>query len=204
MKPKLPFLLCASLTLFLWACKKSSNLPAPTNTIAGTYTLVSLHVKVTGTDQASQGGVTAKTITYTDYTTIDNGGTITITPDSMYATDMTYTVDTSVMVYEYENGQLLDSLVYPFYFNLPPTSSASKYRLITNDSIYYYGGGLIDPGLSGGSGTTTTQGGGGRYVLSGNILTLTSHLSQSYTDNSQGFPISVVNKGIETVVLQKQ
>jgi hypothetical protein len=204
MKPRLPLFLALSLMLFLWACKKNSNTPAPTNTIMGTYDLVSLSANFTSTNQASQGGVTVKTITYSKYTTIDNAGTITITSDSMYTSNMTYTVDTSVMVYEYENAQLIDSFEYPFYYNLPVSSGASRYRLITNDSIYYYAGGIIDMGLSGSSGTTSTQGGGGRYVLSGNVLTLTSHLNQSYIDNSQGFPISVVNKGIETVILQKQ
>jgi hypothetical protein len=203
MRTKLILALTGAILLFFVSCKKDSSKSPVTNAITGNYTFVSVSAVITSTTQLSQGGVVLKTTTVSDYTTIQNAGNIRITGDSMSASGLTYTVDTTLMVYEYQNNQLLDSFSYPFYFNLPPTNSGSKYRLISNDSIYYEGGGFISPGIAG-TGPSPVQGSGGKYVFSGNNLILTSHVNQNYTDNSTGTPVNVVNQGISTSILQKQ
>jgi hypothetical protein len=201
MSNKFTLFVTASVILVFSSCKKDSSGPPPVNTITGNYIFVSASADLTSTTQVSSGGVTLKTVSISKYTTIDNGGTLRITADTIYATGLTYSVDTTFLGYEYMNNQLIDSFSFPLTVTLSPTDEEVKYRLITSDSIYFDNGSLFS--VSGG-GSTATQPGGEKYVLNGNTLTLTGHVNQKNTDNSSGTPETITTTGIATTILQKQ
>jgi len=100
------------------------------------------------------------------FVTRNNIGTMTFAKDSMKASGIGYTVDTSYMAYFYYNGSIYDSSRQSLNYVIPPTSSTSKYSLIGTDSLYMPSGGILAVLDSSSTGQRC------KYVISGDSLTL--------------------------------
>ena len=156
-----PFLLI----LAVCACKKSNNNSNTSQGLVGTWNF--LGMKVQTKTVAVAGQVT--TVALSNFNTTNNLGAITFTKDSMSASGIGYTVDTSFMAYFYYGGQVYDSSLQTLNYTIQPTSASSKYSLIGTDSIYFPNGGILTALDSAATGQ------GCQFVLHGDSLTLTAN-----------------------------
>jgi hypothetical protein len=194
------FALCLlTVIVILSSCQKESSTDSNTATIEGTYKLKYLTSKTNSTITGDDG---EKAVTTSDYTTIDNQGTILFDNSNLSATGLTYTVDTIANVYLYQDNQLINSSSYPFQFTLPVSNSVASYKLIGADSIYFPGGSLTS-GV-GGSGSIPTGPSGGRYSLNGKLLTLTQNASKDSTFVDSGITFHMTESAVSSVVMEKQ
>ncbi len=178
------------------SCKKNNNDTAANN-LAGNWKFTSMTAQTESDNQYSDGGILYKTVTISQYTTLNNKGTVVITSSSMNSDSIAYAVSTNATAYNYQNGTLTDSTVYPLIFSVSPTSIAVTYNLIGKDSIYFPGGGLFGvPGSSSGSGA--------KYTVNGNALNLITTIVQDSTNSSYGIPITVHLTATVNSVLTKQ
>jgi hypothetical protein len=202
MKKQFIPLFCTALVLLAVSCKKSQD--GGSNAISGNYNLVNIHAHTHSIVDESDGiGDDLTTESVSDYISIDNGGGIDITGNTMSTVKFTYSVSTELLGAEYYNGVFQDSLSQPFDITIPPTSNSSTYKLIGTDSIYFPSGFISSP--SGGAPVQSVAV-GGKYALSGNTLTMTITLPpQVSTENeSGGITATLSSDAVETVTLQKQ
>ena len=176
MANKITFLSAFFVLLMVGACKKSnsgsSNTPNP---LTGTWNFVDLSSN--GNLTATESGlISAKLIDITDFTTIDNSGTITFTADSMAGSGIGYTIDTTYTTYTYIEGSAGDTVTTPYTTTISPTSSSTSYQLIGSDSIYFGSGTPFAVSLYAGD---TIKIEGAHFSISGNTLTLTSTIDQA-------------------------
>jgi hypothetical protein len=203
MRNKFTFALIGLILLTIVSCKKDNSNSGNTNkALEGQWTFVSMSAKTQSTQQYTQSGTVYKTVTVSNYTTTNNSGVVTISADSMIATGLAYSVATTAEGYDYQDGQLIDSVQAPFNFSLPATNSSSKYQSIGTDSLYFPGGGFIS--IAGSSAPQQSVGSGAKYVISGNTLTMTTYVTQTSTQTVSGVPISVTDQGTEITTLSKQ
>jgi hypothetical protein len=186
-----------SLIVMLGSCKKDKN--SNTAEIQGTYKLKYLTSKTSATATGSTGD---KSVTTSDYTTINNQGTLVFDNSNLTATGLTYTVDTDAKYSLYQDNQFIDSSSYPFTFTLPASNSMAAYQLIGADSIYFPLGSLTS-GV-GGTGSIQSGASGGRYSLTGNLLTLTQIASKDSTFVDSGETIHLTESAVSSVVMEKQ
>src|SRR5688572_7494685 len=93
-------LLFAVASLVLIGCAKEKSIDSTTNNnnnndndIIGTWKFVEFHAQTQSTMEYREAGIDMMTDTYSDYVSINNGGTVTITADKFNTTNMTYTVN---------------------------------------------------------------------------------------------------------------
>ena len=188
-----------AIIVMLASCKKDNNTDTNTTGIQGTYKFKYLTAKTSSILTSSDG---EKSVTTSDYTTINNQGAVMFDNSKMSSTGLTYTVDTIAKYSLYEGADLVDSSSFPFTFTLPSSSSASVYQLIGADSIYFPQGSVTS-----GVGTSgSIQGGpnGGRYSWNGNLLTITQIVSRDSSFEDSGETNHIVESAIASVVLEKQ
>jgi hypothetical protein len=77
-----------------------------------------------------------KSITTSDYTTIDNGGVFTINATTITSKDFKYSVNTTAKAYFYESNILIDSFEVPMVVGMPASTTSYTYRQIRPDSIF--------------------------------------------------------------------
>jgi len=161
---RLIFSIAAMGTLLTLAisCKKSSA--PPSNAVSGNWNFVNLSAQTQ--INAVMGGDT--TITYANYVTENNSGTLVFTLDSMDVNSLAYSVNSTATTYAYYKGLVYDSLTTPFTASLPATSIDVSYKLIGTDSIYFPNGGILTTGI-----TSTSQGEGAHFVINGDTLRMT-------------------------------
>jgi hypothetical protein len=112
--------------VILASCKKD-NKNNNSAGIEGTYKLKYLTAKTNSTTTDNSG---EKAVTTSDYTTINNQGTLVFTSSNLVATGLTYAIDTEAKYYVYDGADLIDSSSYPFTFTLPASNSVAQYQLI--------------------------------------------------------------------------
>ena len=183
----------------LASCKKDNNKDNNTSGIEGTFKLKYLTSKTNAITTVTDG---EKAITTSDYTTINNQGTIVFTGSTLSATGLTYTVDTEAKYYLYDGADLIDSSSVPFTFTLPASTSVAQYQLIAADSIYFPQGSMT----SGVGGTGSTQAGasGGHYSWNGKLLTITQIFSKDSTFEDSGEIVNLKESAVSSIVLEKQ
>jgi hypothetical protein len=193
---KITVLSAAVLIFTLGACKKSnSESNSNSNPLTGTWNFVNLNSDATLTATESIGPISGKIVDVTDFTTIDNSGTITFTADSMAGSEVGYTIDTSYTTYTYV-GSTADTVTTPYTTTISPTSSSTSYQLVGTDSIYFGSGTPFAVSLYAGD---TIKIEGAHFTISGNTLTLTSSINQTgtVTYNSITAPsVTVINSKI--------
>ena len=176
-------------TLFVFigllaACKKS-NQNGGSGSIQGTWKF--LYLAATTRDNATSAGGYSST-TFTSYKTIDNGGTVTFTTDSMEVTGLTYTVNTTATSYIYIGNVLQDSLPLPFNLTLPATNESIAIKAVGNDSLYAPNGGIVPANYSGVT-VSASQPSGVHYVISHDTLEMT----EIGTGSASGATVSAVS-----------
>ena len=186
-----------SLIVMLDSCKKDKN--SDTAGVQGTYKLKYLTSK---TNAVATGTTGDKSVTTSDYTTINNQGTLVFDNSNLTATGLTYTVDTDAKYSLFQDNQLIDSSSFPFTFTLPASTSMAAYLLIGADSIYFPQGSLTS-GV-GGTGSMQSGASGGRYSVTGNLLTLTQIFSKDSTFSDSGETIHLTESAVSSVVMEKQ
>jgi hypothetical protein len=194
----------AFICLFLISCSKEKSVDSSTgtpggpggpgsgsNSLLGNWKLVGINIKTKAVIEMNDAGLNVKTVTFSDYDTKDNQGTMKITSNKMESTNWGYSVDDVAVGYFYENNVLVDTLEFPLVVTIPPTSSSITYKLIGADSIHY-------------EATATSAPGGGRYKIENNVLTVTSYLSTQTTGSNQGVPFTQTNSAKSISTLHRQ
>lgn len=184
-----------AITVLIYSCKKDD---ANADTaIQGTYKLTYLTAKTNSTITDDDGG---KAVSTSDYTTIDNHGTIVFDASKLTTTGISYSVNSVSSNYFYQDNELIDSVSFPLVVTIPPISSAGTYKLIGADSIY------ISAGLvpTAGSGATVMEGSGGRYKMDGKVLTITEHFLKDSVFTESGISYHQRASGVSSIVMEKQ
>jgi hypothetical protein len=148
-------LLISTLIITFTACQKEKSAEIPENngntdgSELGTWNFISLHAITKETIEAPG----EKLVTVSDYTTIDNKGTITFQNSKMSANNISFSVNSIAKAYYYANGVLEDSVQAPFAGTIPATSSTSDYEKIGADSIHLKSSTLSVPESGGSTGS---------------------------------------------------
>jgi hypothetical protein len=193
-------LLAAFFALFIISCQKEiqseSGIPAgnagstpgtpngstgSASDLLGTWKFVSLQVKSKTTNLTNAGGAVMKAQSEAEYTTTNNGGTITFDATTMSTKNLTYTVNATVLTTMYENGVLLNSLSLPLQSILPPSNSTGQYTRISADSLYFPSGAIFSGGVNGAS-----EPSGAKISFVQKKLLLTQSIVQSLPSQGQG------------------
>lgn len=205
MKKEILFLFAGIALSSIVSCKKSSGggTAAPAQLI-GAWKFISLKAHTQSAVQETASGTTFKSITTSDYTTINNAGTVVFSADMLTSTGLTYEVNTTLYVTEYQDGQFLNALTSPFDFIVPVTNSSAKYQAIGTDSLYFPAGGLASsPSISGGT-PQASPASGSKYTIHGDTLSVVSVVHQTATQSAPGDVVTSTDDGTETVTLKKQ
>lgn len=191
----------AIICLFLISCSKEKSVDSSTNTpggpggsgnsLIGNWKLVGIHISTKAVIEMNDAGIDVKTITYSDYDTKDNQGTMKVTSTKMENVNWGYSVDDVAIGYYYEDNVLIDSLEFPLVVTTPTSSSTVTYKLIGADSIHYESGAV--PGQD-----------GARYKIENNMLTITSYYNSTTTGSEQGVPYTQTNSAKAITTLQRQ
>ena len=200
MANKITVLSAILVVLIIGACKKSnSGSSSSTNPLTGgTWNFVDLssNANLTATES---GLISGKIVDITDFTTIDNSGTITFTADSMSGSGIGYTIDTTYTTYTYV-GSTSDTVTTPYTTTIAPTSSSTSYQLIGSDSIYFGSGTPFSVSLYAGD---TIKIEGAHFSISGNTLTLTSIINQAGNVTYNSITAPSVTQINSTITLSK-
>ena len=183
------------------ACNKDSGSALQKNDLLGDWSFDSLSAQTQSTSTYDFFGTEEKGVTFSNYTSTNNTGTVTFNDSIVTAVGLSYEVSTSVKTYSYENGVLTDSAELPFTYTLPATNSAAAYELIGSDSIYFPNGSFVS---TAGSGTTTSEASGGRININGNMLTLTQFINQDTTEVIGSSSIHIVQTGKASIFLGRK
>ena len=200
MANKITVLSAILVVLIIGACKKSnSGSSSSTNPLTGgTWNFVDLSSNANLTARES-GLISGKIVDITDFTTIDNSGTITFTADSMSGSGIGYTIDTTYTTYTYV-GSTSDTVTTPYTTTIAPTSSSTSYQLIGSDSIYFGSGTPFSVSLYAGD---TIKIEGAHFSISGNTLTLTSTIDQAGNVTYEGITAPSVTQITSKIILSK-
>ena len=217
MKIVTPFLI-GSILLTLVACQKEQSVdtlngaPGAGGTTGGgtgsgsgsekgTWKVLSMRGITSSIVEYTLSGDNIKSVTLSDYTTENNGGTITLDGSTMTGTGVTYSVDDSYIGYFYTNGVLDDSLEVPLDYSIPPTNSTASYKKVKSDSIYVQAGAFT---MVGSSGTTPSAAGGYKLAWNGDKMTMTAVFDDSKIQFTQGISMRMTQHAVQIVTLQKQ
>lgn len=211
MRKLTPFLLIGSIVFTLVACQKEVSVDTVGSTPGsggntsgktevGTWKLLFMRGITSQSIEYSDGIDNIKTVTISDYTTINNGGTVKFDGSTMTGDGITYEVDALAKVYIYTNGTL-DSLELPFAATIPPTNSTATYKKIGSDSIYVQSGVFTSVGTGG---TTQASAGGYKLAFDDDKMTMTAKADQSKIDLSTGISQKTTTHVEQILTLQKQ
>lgn len=203
MKKILCSLMVIALLSAIASCSKDKDKMSSAAAIEGDWKFISISAKGQSTVSYKDptDGSNSQIITNTDYTSTQNGGTVSFSPSAMTATGVTYTINSTAHAYSYVDGQLDDSVSSPFSFVYPATNSTSTYKIIGQDSIYFAGQSIVS--TQDGSGGTTSPS-GAKFSIAGNTLTITSDLVKDTVINYAGTILNQHELGKATLILQKQ
>lgn len=182
-------LLLTALATLLCCCNKDEDQPnkqAPANSkLIGDWSLVNKSIYATGTVKA---GNVIQSDTVINYVTMQSNGVLAIDSESIVGI-MSYMVDTTVKVFNYNNGILHDSLLTPYKINYASATSHRFYKMHTPDTINILYGVVVrgdttlqttpEDAVVAWSGDTlllTTQ---ADYTSSSDNSTYTSHIKQT-------------------------
>jgi hypothetical protein len=171
-----------------------------TGSEAGTWKFVSVSGLLSQTTEFSQAGIAIKAVTTSNFTSQDNGGTITFDSSTMTANGITLAINTTTNTYFYQNNVLLDSLKNPLNQSVPPQNATSGYKKIGADSLNFVDGAFLDA-LTGGLMPATPT--GCKISFSGNIMKMTIAYDTVTTEDYQGIPAKITLHTVLVATLQK-
>lgn len=204
MKKKYLFVLIC----FLAACQKGIE-PFDNNSdagnsggteITGTWNFVSLEAHTQSTNEYVQDDTDYKAITLSNYTTINNTGTITFDSSDFNSVNIGYDISSIFNLYDYKNNILTDSSQLPFSYSIDSSNSTGSYQIIGSDSIYFSQGSFISyNGISEQSSPS-----GAKFSISGNTLTITQQFSKDTTEQYGDVVSYLTESGTAVIQLQKK
>ena len=181
------------------SCKKNST-QTQSNPLQGNWGFISEQAHTQNTTQyTSGGGVVYKTITVSDYTTINDSGVVNITANMMNVYGLTYTISGNAVSSDYQDGQLINSSSAPFAQYVPPTNSSSSYVLVGNDSVSFPSGGFANP-----SGQSTGANGARINISGDTLLTMVSYFNKDSTIFLYGMSATTNYQATLTTKLRRQ
>ena len=199
-----------AIAVFLVSCQKELHFNDPvnaggngggnnTNNIVGDYDFVGMNAHTVSIVTVSQSGQNLKTVTTSDYNTLNNSGTVKITANQVISTNNAYSIDTIMNSKTYINGLLLDDSDFPFVISSPPTSSTSSYVRNSSDSITMTGPiGFPDP-----SGNIATGSVGSKLSWHGDTLYMKVSTAFTQTITQGGIPANFTGTVTGTSKLKK-
>lgn len=198
MRKKLP-LLPLLVLLCAVSCKKSNS--GGGGSLTGTWDLINIEAHTRSAVDEVLGADDYLDVTYSDYITTNNSGTIAFTGSTVNATNLTYEAVFTAVDSSYMDGQLAGVISIPYDLPIPPTSSSSKYQQIGSDSLYFPAGGAFSMGGTSGTQTTPT---GSRFTIHGDTLAITTRIHQVVNQNIGGIPATQTNDALEIAYLKKK
>jgi hypothetical protein len=205
MRKIIPYLFLGCILFAMVSCQKEKSIDSLDGSDGfaevGSWKLLSMRGITSHTVEYNDGVDDVKTVTTSDYTTINNAGTIKFDGKTMTGTGLTYSVDAIAKTYFYTNGLLDDSLELPFAATIPPTNSTASYKKIGSDSIYVQSGAFTNVGSGG---TTQASSGGYKLAFDGDKMTMTAVANQSRIDLSTGISQKVTIYAMQILTLQRQ
>ncbi|MBO9198631.1 MULTISPECIES: hypothetical protein [Niastella] len=219
------FLLLIAVFVFVFvACSKEksdeSGIPpggTPTDTIpqpgdttgtnpgntseVGTWKFMSVQVTGSQTAEFSQSGIPLKAVNASNFTSENNGGTMTFDSSIMTAVDITFSVNTNTTTYIYQGNTILDSVKTPITQTFPPQSATSDYERVGADSLHFQDSGFLDV-LTGGLLPNAPS--GCKVSFNGNTMKMTIAYDAVTTQDYQGIPAKITAHEVMVVTLQKQ
>ena len=201
-----PFLLLGSILLSLVACQKETSIDTlghagGSKAEVGTWKLLSMRGITSQTIEFNDGFDDVKTVAVSDYTSINNEGTVKFDGSTMTGSGLAYSIDDSGTVYLYTNGSLDDSLEFPIQAIIPPTNSTATYKKIGTDSIFVQSGVFTSVGSGG---ATQSSSGGYKLAFDGDKMTMTAVVDQAEIEFNMGMPQRTISHAVQIVTLQKQ
>ena len=197
MKPSKSLLLLAAFATMIISCKKDDS-NASTNKIEGTWKFAGVSAHTEATDITTSADGTSKSITFSDYVSTKNVGTVSLTGGKFANVGVGYDVNTTMTNISID-GDTRDTLTVPYTFSSPAASSAGTYRL-AGDSIFFGASLVTAPGNEDIPSANVT---GGKISWSGDTLVITGKLSVAYSSTIEGVTISVNETALTTTKLVK-
>ena len=200
-------ILIAFISLLFVACQKELTMDSSlglaggsTANLKGNWKFIGMYSKTEAIIELSDGIDILKTITRSEYYTRNNTGTLEIDGSKMISNNFGFEVDTVATGLIYENNVLIDSVIAPFNFVLPPANSVSPYTQVTADSIYFTGGQFSSIGGT----TPLNKPTGVKLKVQGDKLSMTINLSITDLQTSMGITQSKKEKVSTVLTYQKQ
>lgn len=203
MMNKFTLVSAAFILLAIGACKKSNSGGGSgpgSDPLTGNWNFTSMTSNATITASESFGPITTKVVDVVDFTTKNNMGSFVFTADSLAASGLGYTIDTTYTTYTYV-GTTGDTVVTPINTTIPPASSTEAYTLVGSDSINFPGATPFTVGLSTGQ---SVQISGAHFAISGTTLTLTSTINQTTSETFGGITAPATTQAKTIITLTKQ
>jgi hypothetical protein len=208
-----PYVIIGCVLLVLVSCSKEKSVDTSVNapgtgtgsavgkTEKGAWNFISMRGLTSETVEFNEFGDATKIVTTSDYTTINNAGTIKFDGSTMSGIGLTYSVDAMAKTYIYTNGTLEDSLELPFAATIPPINSTASYKKIGSDSIYVQSGAFTNISTGG---TTQASSGGYKLAWDGDKMTMTASVAINKIDVSTGISQKISQRATQIITLQKQ
>src|SRR5450755_761909 len=108
MRNRTSWILLTTLFICFSACKKDNN-SSGSSSLNGNWTFNGFHATTLSSAQDTDAGIVFKTVTASDYTTTDNGGTVNITGATMTGTGLTYSANMNLFVTDYQDNVIVDT-----------------------------------------------------------------------------------------------
>ena len=192
------WILLAILTMVFVACKKDNNSNG-SSALSGTWTFNGFHATTYSSAQDVESGIVFKTVTTSDYTTVDNTGSVNISGNTMAGTGIGYTANMNLFVTDYQDNVIVDTFSTQLPITIPPTNSTSAFEVIGTDSIHYTSSGLIG---SAGSGSPAAN--GAKFTIDTGVLTITSNVVVDKVIDTLGTTITQHETATVITTLNKQ
>lgn len=183
--------------ILLASCHKDNGPAGNTQQITGNYKFLYLIDQNRNIYVEVNSGITDSIVSYTNYKTLNNSGTINFTKDSIFSKNIVYSVDTTIISYKYRNGMLLDTSYTSLLTGSLPSSTATKFNITGKDSIAFDG--AYQPT------NNSTPINGGHFSFKGDMLILTA-IFQQMDSPINGPAYSTKNQvyGVRNIFLLRQ
>ncbi len=179
MKKNLTLICIALLAISVVSCKKDSAVAS--SDITGNWKFVSIHAKTLTSSQSVVGTDIYKSVSTSDYTTINNTGTFVIDASNFNGTGVSYGVNSTATATLYQNGAVLSTTTNPLVTSVAAFNSTAAYTKVGNDSLYFPSGSAFSGGVTGGGSPS-----GLKYVMQDDKMILTQSIATSTTNPGTG------------------
>lgn len=135
MKKNSPWYVASVLVVLLVSCLKEKSVDTSgTGSEKGNWRFAGITAETSQTSILGAGAAATSSTMVLNFNTFNNDGVIKLDGSKIITTGMTFTVDTTAIVYSDMAG-LLDTLEVPYAFSLPATSGTTGYKKVSADSL---------------------------------------------------------------------